>query len=149
MVRHSGQPRCNIRREAPGLVKALEIWVDFLGLEGARSMQRPVGPRVLNRVRRRGALGGTAAAILLPALAWAQGAGKIARIGVLVTGSKPHPIAQALPRELATLGYREGTQLVFDVRYADRSNDRARVLARELVELKCDVIVTHFSPATR
>src|SRR5438067_283649 len=110
-------------------------------------MQRPVGPRVLNRVRRRGALGGTAAAILLPA--WAQGAGKIARIGVLVTGSKPHPIAQALPRELATLGYVEGTQLVFDVRYADWSNDRARVHARDLVELRCDVIVTHFSPATK
>src|SRR5579864_1606800 len=105
--------------------------------------------RCCDRMKRRDILGGAASAILLPARAWAQGAEKVARIGVLVTASKPHPIAEALPRELAALGYAVGTKVVFDVRYADNNNDRARMLARELVAAQCDVIVTHFTPATQ
>ncbi len=96
-------------------------------------------------MRRRSLLVGSGTFALAPTWpAWAQ---QVARVGVLVTGSRPHPIAEILPRELAALGYVEGKTISFDIRYADRSNDHARMLARELVASGCDVIVTHFTPA--
>lgn len=98
-------------------------------------------------MRRREIIAGIGSAAALQ-LATRADAGNMARIGVLVTGSEPHPIAKALPRELAALGYIEGSAIAFDFRYADRSNDRARVLAKELVKSGCDVIVTNFTPAT-
>jgi len=98
-------------------------------------------------MRRRELVGSIVAAGLAARPASAQG--KAFRIGLLVTGSGPHPIEQELPRALAALGYRIGTDFSIDARYADRQSDRAAALASELVAAKVDVIVTHFTPATR
>jgi putative ABC transport system substrate-binding protein len=97
-------------------------------------------------VKRRHVLGTLLAGGFAPA-ALAQK--RPARIGVLATGSAPLPITEALPRELAALGYRIGTDLTFDIRYADRRLDRANAAAADLVREKVDVIVTHFTPATQ
>ena len=49
---------------------------------------------------------------------------------------------QAIRRELETLGYIEGKNIVFESRYADNKLDRLPSLADELVRLKVDVLVT-------
>jgi putative ABC transport system substrate-binding protein len=50
---------------------------------------------------------------------------------------------------LLTLGYREGQNIVLEVRYTDGRSDRAAELAAEVVRLGVDVIVTHFTQTTR
>lgn len=92
-------------------------------------------------------LGATTA--LPAAIARAQPSDRVHRVGILVDGSAPHPIAAALPRELASLGYVEGRNIAFETRYADGQRERARELAAELVRLGMDVIVAHFTPAVR
>ena len=81
---------------------------------------------------------------LAPLVVGAQEISKSARVGVLI------PIAPAAVREspyflavrdgLAELGYREGQNLVLEVRSAERQTDLGG-LAQELVQLKVDVIV--------
>ncbi len=71
------------------------------------------------------------------------------RIGVLIDGSAPHLLPGALQRDLAALGFTEGREVVFDVRYADGRRDRANELAAELVRGGTDIIVAHFTPAVR
>jgi putative ABC transport system substrate-binding protein len=44
-------------------------------------------------------------------------------------------------------GYLEGQNIAFEFRFADGSHDRLRELAAELVRLRVDVIVAHFTPA--
>lgn len=92
-------------------------------------------------------LGGVAVA--WPGAARAQAPGRMRRIGVLVDGAAPHPIADALRRGLHGLGYVEGQTIAFEVRYADGRADRAAALAAELVGLGVDAIVAHFTPAVR
>jgi putative ABC transport system substrate-binding protein len=48
---------------------------------------------------------------------------------------------------LRELGYAEGKNLVLEVRHADASVERLPELARELVGLKMDAIVTITDPA--
>jgi putative ABC transport system substrate-binding protein len=95
--------------------------------------------------------GGAAAAWLVaPAgRVLAQQATKVARVGVLVSASEPHPFAEALRRGLQRLGYAEGQNIVLDVRYTQGRSDRAAELATELVQADVAVIVAHFTPAVR
>ena len=90
-----------------------------------------------------------AACASVPAVTRAQAPDKKRRVGILVDGSAPHPIAEALPRDLASLGYVDGRNVTFEVRYAEGRSDRAKELAAELVRLGVDVIVAHFTPAVR
>ncbi|MDP2333811.1 MAG: ABC transporter substrate binding protein, partial [Reyranella sp.] len=85
---------------------------------------------------------------LVPAASLAQTAAS-RRIGVLIDGSAPHLLPGALQRDLAALGFTEGREVVFDVRYADGKRDRANELAAELVRGRADIIVAHFTPAVR
>lgn len=71
------------------------------------------------------------------------------RIGVLIDGSAPHLLPGALQRDLAALGFTEGRDIVFDVRYAEGRRDRANEMAKELVSGNADIIVAHFTPAVR
>src|SRR5262245_50969254 len=75
---------------------------------------------------------------LAPLVVEAQEISKSARVGVLIPGGA------AVPRELrdglAQLGYREGQNLVLELRSAERQTDLGG-LAQELVQLKVDVIV--------
>jgi putative ABC transport system substrate-binding protein len=73
--------------------------------------------------------------------------GKVARIGVLVSGAGPHRIVDHLRRGLRVLGYVEGRDFILEVRYADGSFERATQLAHELAAARVDIIVAHFTPA--
>ena len=93
-------------------------------------------------------LGGAAA---WPLRAGAQQAGKVYRIGVLEMTSATLNVANvyALRAGLQQLGYFEGQNLVIEYRSADGRDDRFPGLARELLALKVDVIVTRGTPASK
>ncbi len=90
-----------------------------------------------------------AAALLLPASARAQSEHKPARVGFLITGAPPNPVRDAVRSELTRLGYIEGKDIVYDVRYANGSAARAATLAAEFVKVPVDIIVAHYTPAVR
>lgn len=79
--------------------------------------------------------------------AYSQQTVKVHRIGVLVSGAGPHRVVDDLRKGLANLGYVEGKNMLLEVRYADGSLERAHKLAAELVRLRVDLIVAHFTPA--
>jgi putative ABC transport system substrate-binding protein len=83
------------------------------------------------------ALGG----LVVPLTAEAQEAAKVARIGVLSSGSPPDPFVEAFKQGLRELGYVEGRNIRIEYRWAEGRNERLPGLAAELVRLKVDVIV--------
>src|SRR3974390_2160800 len=89
-------------------------------------------------------LGGAAA---WPLAARAQQSRKLPLVGVLVSASPPHPLADAFWRGLHALGYSEGQNIKVEFRYTDGRSDRAAEYAEEFVRLGVDVIVAHFTPA--
>ena len=91
-------------------------------------------------------LGG--AAIVWPFAAHTQQLGKLPYIGVLVSASPPHPLAEAFWRGLHALGYSEGQNIRVDFRYTEGRSDRAEEFAEELVGLGVNVIVAHYAIAT-
>jgi putative ABC transport system substrate-binding protein len=71
----------------------------------------------------------------------AQQPTKVFRIGLLY-GSSPLPgTAEAFRQGLRDLGYVEGQNLIIEQRWAERSEERLRELAAELVQLQVDVLV--------
>jgi putative ABC transport system substrate-binding protein len=101
-------------------------------------------------MRRRDLIGGLAATLLgVPARVFAQRAGKLPHVGVLVSASPPHPFADAFRRGLQAFGYTDGRNITLDVRYTEGRSDRAATLAAELARAGVDMIVAHFTPATR
>jgi putative ABC transport system substrate-binding protein len=100
---------------------------------------------------RREMIGRTVALILAlsvlatPLPADAQQAGKVWRIGVLLSGAVPRegaPPASTLTGALRELGYVENENLAWERRYAEGRLDRLSSQASELVQLKVDVIFT-------
>ncbi len=71
------------------------------------------------------------------------------RIGVLIGASPPFPFADAFRQGLQALGYSEERNIVLEFRYTMGRSDRATELAAELVRLGVDVLVTHWTQATR
>ncbi len=94
---------------------------------------------------------GLLAAILFgaPSQAFSQRLAKLPRIGVLIGASPPYPFADAFRRGLYTLGYSDRQNIALEFRYTMGRSDRAAELAAELVRLGVDVIVTHWTQATR
>jgi putative tryptophan/tyrosine transport system substrate-binding protein len=78
----------------------------------------------------------------------AQPAGRTVTIGYLGNSSPSHEshLVEALREGLRQLGYVEGRNLTIKYAWADGRPDRFPVLARELVELKPDVILTSGTP---
>jgi putative ABC transport system substrate-binding protein len=76
------------------------------------------------------------------AVAQAQQAKKIARIGFLSQDSGPTSRSEAFREGLRELGYVEGKNIAIEYRYADGKLDQLPSLAAELVRLKVDIIVT-------
>jgi putative tryptophan/tyrosine transport system substrate-binding protein len=76
------------------------------------------------------------------AVAQAQQAGKIPRVGVLFIGGRNQPHLESFKQGLKERGYTEGKNILLDYRYAEGKVDRLPSLAAELVQLKVDVIVT-------
>jgi putative ABC transport system substrate-binding protein len=72
----------------------------------------------------------------------AQQAGKVYRVGRL-SGSLSSSTfnLDALRRELRDLGYVEGKNISFELRYAEEKPERLSALADELVRLKVDLII--------
>jgi putative tryptophan/tyrosine transport system substrate-binding protein len=88
------------------------------------------------------------AAAMLSRVARAQTpAAKIWRLGILQPDAPPDPLVNALQERLKELGYSEGNNIVYEYRWAEGKLDRLPELARELVDLKVDVIVTLSTPA--
>src|SRR5262249_60414988 len=96
-------------------------------------------------------VGGTAAA--WPLVAQAQQDGRVRRIGLLDAGDEADGFLRArwdaLRAGLATLGWIEGRNVRFDLRFSAGDSDRRRILADELVRLAPDVIVVTGGPAAQ
>ena len=89
-----------------------------------------------------------------PDAAQAQQAGRVYRLGILAPTSMPAPSERRaamilIPSALQELGYVQGQNLVVERRYGEGRLDRLPALARELVQLRPDVIVAIGSAAAR
>jgi putative ABC transport system substrate-binding protein len=91
---------------------------------------------------RRAFLAGAAALLAAPRAAWGQQA-KTHRIGMLTARSTEEPLQQRL-REL---GYVEGQNVGFELRYTEGRPERLDEFAFELARLKVDVIVASYPAA--
>ena len=82
----------------------------------------------------------------LPFFAKAQQPPKMARVGILRVDAPNSPAAieaiADLKEGLKNLGYMEGRNITFDVRWANHKLDQLPKLATELVQLNADVIVS-------
>ena len=80
----------------------------------------------------------------------AEGADGARRVGVLMRIAEDDPGAQAnvqtFQRGLEKLGWITGRNVLIDYRWAAGSNERGQALAKELVELKPDVLVAYGTP---
>src|SRR5271165_1315560 len=80
-----------------------------------------------------------------PLAADAQQADRVRRIGVLMPTDKNDAVAKtmvsAFTQALAHLGWTDGRNLRMHIRWAAGGVDRARMYAKELVDLQPDVIV--------
>ena len=94
-------------------------------------------------MRRREFIAGLAGAATWSVATRAQQA--IRRLGVMMTLAENDPEGRSwllvLTQELSRLGWAEGRNLRIDVRRAGDSVDRARIFAREMVDLQPDVII--------
>jgi putative tryptophan/tyrosine transport system substrate-binding protein len=84
---------------------------------------------------------------LCGAVADAQQAGRIFRIGYLdnSTASGMTVLIDAFRQELSKLGWIEGKNITIEYRFAEQKNERLPELAADLVRLKVDVIVVSSS----
>lgn len=89
-------------------------------------------------------------ALLAAPIAGAQPAGKVYRVGYLMSQAQPRSATQvALVQALGELGYAEGRNLVFERHHAHGTAERLPEAARALAASKPDVIVTSVNAFTR
>ena len=97
---------------------------------------------------RRAFLATAAAGVALgPTVASAQRAGAAFRVGFLALRSGPGPQDEAFREALRGLGYVEGRNLTIEYRWAASHEERLPTMAKELVDLKVNVIVASSTPA--
>jgi putative ABC transport system substrate-binding protein len=100
-------------------------------------------------MRRREFILGLGGAVALPIAARAQQPDRIRRIALLVPYDESDPEAKtylsAFMRGLAELGWTDGRNIRMDIRWAGGNVERMTILAKELIELQPDVIL---SPTT-
>ena len=104
-------------------------------------------------MRRREFIAGLgSAAAAWPVVARAQQANRVRRIGVLMPLDENDPGEKlrlsAFTQALADLGWTDGRNVRMDLRWGGDDINRIRALARELVGLQPDIIVTSTTPAT-
>jgi putative tryptophan/tyrosine transport system substrate-binding protein len=92
-------------------------------------------------------LGGAAA---WPLAVRAEGSHQMRRIGALMAGSAPDPLMQsfvsAFTRELSNLGWIEGQNVHVEYRWADSDSNRIHMLAKDLVDMQPNAILSHTTP---
>ena len=102
-------------------------------------------------IGRRQFISALGSAAVWPGVAWAQ-SGRTPRLGVLIGLPESDPEGErwlkALREGLEKLGWKEGANLRIDLRWGDPNPDRLQMIARELVELKPDVIQVTSTTAT-
>jgi putative ABC transport system substrate-binding protein len=101
-------------------------------------------------MKRRTFVAGLGSAVAWPVVA--RGQERVGRIGVLVSYAETDPLARnnlaVFRQELATLGWNEGKNLRFDLRWSAGDIDRVASFAKELVALQPDVILSNATPVT-
>jgi putative ABC transport system substrate-binding protein len=90
-------------------------------------------------------VGGSAAA--WPLAAHAQQPEKMHRIGFLTLNSGPSPGTEGFQRGLSELGYVEGQNVIMLYRWAAGRKDRLTDLAKELLQLKVDLLASQSTEA--
>jgi ABC-type uncharacterized transport system substrate-binding protein len=107
-------------------------------------MKAGMRPQATNKSKKAKLFGFALCAILFAPCSFtqAQQSGKIYRVGRLSGGISGSTFAyDAVRRELRELGYIEGKNIVFELRYAEDKPERLPPLADELVRLKVDLII--------
>ena len=103
-------------------------------------------------MRRREFIVGLGGAAAWPMMARAQQPDRVRRVGVLMPFDEKDSQIQdwfsRFTQGLAELGWTDGGNLRMDVRWAAGNIDRMRVYAKELVDLRPDMIFTAGTPAT-
>jgi putative ABC transport system substrate-binding protein len=104
-------------------------------------------------MRRREFIAGLGGAVAWPLNARAQQGERVRRIGVLLGGFDQNDpegklYYSAFTQALADLGWTDGRNVRMDARRGSADINRIRALARELVGLQPDIIVTSGTPAT-
>jgi putative tryptophan/tyrosine transport system substrate-binding protein len=104
-------------------------------------------------IRRRELIAGLGSAAAWPLTARAQQSGRARQIGILNPGDENSSAAKVywplFTQRLEELGWVNGRNLRIELRWAGGNVDRMRTLARELSDLRPDVIVVSSGPATR
>ncbi|QOZ54442.1 ABC transporter substrate-binding protein [Bradyrhizobium sp. CCBAU 53338] len=93
-------------------------------------------------MKRREFVGLIGGAVTWPAVVRAQQSKKIPRVGVLWQGAnaETHPYFKPLRDGFKAIGYGEDS-IIFEDRFFDKNSENLDLLARQLVELKCDVLM--------
>jgi putative ABC transport system substrate-binding protein len=103
-------------------------------------------------IQRREFIAGLGSAAAWPLAAGAQQGNRVRRIGYLTPADENDPVyktnVSAFTQALAGLGWTDGRNVRMDVRYAGGDINRLRALAKELVGLQPDIILTGGNPAT-
>jgi putative tryptophan/tyrosine transport system substrate-binding protein len=101
-------------------------------------------------MNRREAITAIASCALFPAIACAQESKRVPVVGMLITHPPiTDPVVEAVRTGLRQYGYEDGKNIKLEVRTALGQLDRVPALARELVQLKPDVILLVNEPALR
>jgi putative ABC transport system substrate-binding protein len=91
-------------------------------------------------------------AVAWPTLAGAQQPDRLRRIGLLIGFAESDPAVQswlaAFRGVLAKLGWTEGSNLRFEIRWAGYDPDKMNTFAKELVDLRPDAILSVTTPVT-
>jgi putative tryptophan/tyrosine transport system substrate-binding protein len=103
-------------------------------------------------VKRREFIAGLGGVTAWPMLARAQEVHMVQRVGVLMGRAESEPEFRSwlstFVEEMRRLGWADGRDVRFEVRWTNNDNERSQAFAHELVELKPDVILADTTPAT-
>jgi putative ABC transport system substrate-binding protein len=101
-------------------------------------------------MRRREFIAGVAGAAAWPIATRAQQGDRVRRIGVLMPGDENEykRLLSAFTQALADLGWTDGRNVRIDLRWGGTDINRMRALAKELVGLQPDIILTGGGRAT-
>jgi putative ABC transport system substrate-binding protein len=103
-------------------------------------------------MRRREFIAGLGSVAAWPVVARAQQGERVRRIGLLMSVTEDDPVGPAdvaaFRRGLAALGWVEGRNIGVEVRWPGGNIELIEALAKELVGLKPDVLLSRSTPAT-